>query len=353
MTVQVKQITIEELRYEEDLYIDVRSPGEFAEYRLPNAINIPLFTDEERAKIGATYKQKSRDEAIELGLSIYAPKLEAFFKRLKGLQGEMPNRRMVVYCWRGGMRSKTVAGTVGLLGVKCYQLEGGVRAFRKVVQESLEREAIKKKDYLVVAGHTGSRKTEILQILQERGYPVVDLEELAGHRGSVFGHIGVSPNSQKQFEYLLVKRLEEIGNSPYLIIEGESKRLGRVVIPDFILKGKENGERIELTYPFWSRVEHIYQTYQPQIYKEKIQEAIGKISKYLTHDLRNEIIVLQEQGKYKQIFAKLLEEYYDPRYAYTFDAYKSSASQIEFEELDEGVEKLISYIEEFCLKIGN
>ncbi|MFC0558498.1 tRNA 2-selenouridine(34) synthase MnmH [Halalkalibacter alkalisediminis] len=346
MTVQVKQISIEELHYEEDLYIDVRSPAEFAEYCLPNAINIPLFTNDERARVGTTYKQKSQDEAIELGLSLYVPKIETFYKSLKGLQEEMPNRRMVVYCWRGGMRSKTVAGTVGLLGVKCYQLTGGIRAFRKIVQVGLEKEAERKRKYLIVAGHTGSRKTEILQVLQNRGYPVIDLEQLAGHRGSVFGHIGVNPNSQKQFEYLLMKRLEEIGNSPYIIIEGESKRLGRVVIPDFILKGKENGKRVELVYPFWARVEHIYQTYQPQNYKEKIQEAIGKISKYLTHSLKNEIIILQNQGEYKQLFAKLLEEYYDPRYAYTFDTYQSQASIIEFDELDDGVEKLISFIEE-------
>ena len=289
MTVGVKQIAIEELNDKDDLYIDVRSPAEYAEYCLPNAMNIPLFTNEERVKVGTTYKQKSRDEAIELGLTIYAPKLEAFYKRLKDLQQEMPNRRMVVYCWRGGMRSKTVAGTVGLLGVRCCQLKGGIRSFRKVVQEGLASEAVKKREYLIVAGHTGSRKTEILHLLQERGYPVIDLEGLAGHRGSVFGHIGVSPNSQKQFEYLLLKRLKEIEDSTYVIIEGESKRLGRVVIPDFILKGKENGKRIELIYPFWSRVEYIYRTYQPHLHKEKIQEAIGKISKYLTHSLKTAI----------------------------------------------------------------
>jgi tRNA 2-selenouridine synthase len=351
VTVHVKQISLEEINFEEDVFIDVRSPAEFAEYRLPNAINLPLFTNEERARVGTTYKQKSRDKAVELGLSLFTPKLETFYKRLKDLQADMPNRRMVVYCWRGGMRSKTVAGIVGLLGVECHQLSGGIRSFRQYVQSGLKQEAKRSRLYIVVAGHTGTRKTQILHILQNKGYPVIDLEGLAGHRGSVFGYIGVQPNSQKQFEYLLLKRLKEIGDSPYLIIEGESKRLGHVILPDFILAGKENGERLELVYPFWARVEHIFQTYQPLNYKEKIQEAIKKISKYLSPELKREILVLQEQGDYKSILAKLLEEYYDPRYAFTFKQYKSKATIIKFEELMEGVSQVVSFIENFNNKI--
>ncbi|GAE34713.1 tRNA 2-selenouridine(34) synthase MnmH [Halalkalibacter akibai] len=347
MTVQVAQVKIEEVNFDQDLFIDVRSPGEFAEFRLPNAINVPLFSNEERAQVGTVFKRNSREEAIELGLALYAPKMEYFYKRIKDLQTEMPNRRIVVYCFRGGLRSRTIAGTIGLLGVDCVQLEGGIRSFRKYIQEGLEQEAQIQREYLVLSGHTGTRKTEILNQLQNKGYPVIDLENLAGHRGSIFGYIGVQPNSQKQFDYLLLKRLKQLEQSPYVIIEGESKRLGRVILPDFLLEGKQIGERLELHYPFWARVEHVYQTYDPIKYKGEIQEGIDKITKYLSYELKEEMKVLLDREDYKGVFAKLLEGYYDPRYAHKFSSYKSQATELEFETLDEGVEKVITYIEHY------
>lgn len=343
-TVNVKTISLEALSYEEDIFIDVRSPAEFEEYRLPHAINLPLFSNQERARVGTAYKQKSREEAIELGLSIYAPKWPVFFQKLKELQLAMPNKRMVIYCWRGGMRSRTIAGTLGLVGIECYQLEGGIRSFRRSVQENLASEALKKRDFLVIAGHTGTRKTEILHVLMEKGHPVLDLEGLAGHRGSVFGHIGVQPKSQKQFEYELITRLQELSDSPYVIIEAESKRIGHIVLPDFIIEGKKKGRRVELSYPFWSRVEHIYDTYQPHKYGEQIEEAIEKIRKHLSHDLNLELAHLREKRDYKLIFARLLEHYYDPKYAHAFSRYSTDAVVIDFEELDTAVSKLISYI---------
>ncbi|MFC0470796.1 tRNA 2-selenouridine(34) synthase MnmH [Halalkalibacter kiskunsagensis] len=350
-TVEVKQITLQDVSFEEDIFIDVRSPAEFTEYQIPNAINVPLFSNEERAKVGTAYKQKSKEHAIELGLSMYAPKILAFFKKLKGLQEEMPTKRMVIYCWRGGMRSKTIAGTVGLLGVECYQLVGGIRSFRQYVQKGLEQEALKKRNFIVVAGHTGSRKTEILQVLKRKGYPVIDLEALAGHRGSIFGHIGMKPKSQKQFESLLLEQLQQLENSSYLIIEAESKRIGHIILPDFIIKGKENGVRVELDYPFWSRVEHIYNTYQPEKYKENIYEAIMKMRKYLSSQLLDELDVLQQKEDFKSIFSKLLEEYYDPRYDYAFSKYQTSSIHIEFEDLNSGVGKMIAFIEKYRTKI--
>lgn len=346
-TIDVKTVSLDDLIYEDEILIDVRSPAEFAEYRLPGAVNIPLFSNEERAKIGTIYKQKSREEAVEVGLSIYAPKLPAFFKKVKELKEENPNKRIVVYCWRGGMRSKSVTGTLGLVGIECYQLEGGIRSFRKNVQESLAKEVAKKRDYLVMAGHTGTRKTEILHVLKEKGYPVLDLEELAGHRGSLFGQIGVEPKSQKQFEYELVTRLHQLKDFPYLIIEAESKRIGHIVLPDFIIEGKEKGRRIELEHPFWSRVEHIYQTYQPQKYGEQVKEALQLIRKYLSHDLKVELDDLLEQEDYKLIVARLLEHYYDPKYSHAASTYKTNATVIEFDDINTAVVQLRSYIDHY------
>nr|WP_285890163.1 tRNA 2-selenouridine(34) synthase MnmH [Halalkalibacter oceani] len=345
--VQIETVTRKQLCYESDLYIDVRSPAEFAEYRLPGAVNLPLFTNEERAKIGTIYKQQSREAAIEAGVAIYAPKWPDFFAKAKELQQQAPDKRMVVYCWRGGMRSKTVAATLALLGIECYQLEGGIRSFRQYVQQSLAEQAEKKRDYLVIAGHTGTRKTEILSRLAEKGYPVVDLEGLAGHRGSVFGHIGLAQKSQKQFEYELMARLQELDDSSYLIIEAESKRIGHIVLPEFIIEGKKRGTRVELVYPFWKRVEHIYNTYQPEQYASEIWEAVEKIKKYLTPQLYKELEALREQADYQKMFATLLEFYYDPRYAHAAKQYPSKAEVLEYSEIDTAVDKLISLIEQW------
>lgn len=346
-TVDVKTITLNEVLFHDDLIIDVRSPAEFAEYHIPNAVNIPLFSNEERAKIGTVYKQKSQADAIELGVSLYGPKLPTFYQEVKSLKEKKGESRIVIYCWRGGMRSRTVAGTLGLVGIDCFQLVGGVRSFRKSTQDRLDAESKRERNYIVIAGHTGTRKTEILERLQEEGFPVLDLEGLAAHRGSIFGHIGLTPNSQKQFEYNLTKRLEELKDADTLIIEAESKRIGHIIIPDFILAGKENGIRIELDYPFWSRVEHIYRTYKPEKNGEAINAAIAKMNKFLSHELKQELDKLIEEQEYRLVFARLLEYYYDPRYSHSSHTYHSNAIHLSFESIDEAVEQLKMMIQRY------
>ncbi|WP_165763859.1 tRNA 2-selenouridine(34) synthase MnmH [Halalkalibacter urbisdiaboli] len=344
-TVDIATLSLEQVSYKEDLFIDVRSPAEYEEYSLPNAINMPLFSNEERARVGTTYKQKSRHEAMEVGLSIFAPKWPEFYRQISKMYNQNPGRRIVVYCWRGGMRSKTMAATLGLMNIPCYQLEGGIRSFRQYVQEGLERESKKERSFVVIAGHTGTRKTEFLKALQDRGFPVLDLEELAGHRGSIFGHIGMNPNSQKQFDYLLLQRLQELSNEKTLIIEAESKRIGHIVLPEFILNGKQKGIRVELDYPFWKRVDYIYQTYQPEKNAEAIYEAILHLQKWFDKELFNEIIESWKGCHYKQAFSLLLEHYYDPRYRHAFNQYKHHAHVITFETFTEGMGKLITCLE--------
>jgi tRNA 2-selenouridine synthase len=136
----VQKVTYNQLDDEKDVYIDVRSPLEFAEYSLPSAINIPLFSNEERAKIGYIYKQESRENAVEKGLELFSMKLPLFYREVKMLYQSNPQKRMIVYCWRGGMRSKTIAGTLSLLGIPCFQLEGGIRSYRTFIQEFLAKQ---------------------------------------------------------------------------------------------------------------------------------------------------------------------------------------------------------------------
>lgn len=177
-TVEVKTVQLEEISYTDDLIIDVRSPKEYAEYRIPNAVNIPLFSNEERAKVGTYYKQKGKEAAVDLGMELFGPKVASIFQKVKSLIKENSNRRVIIYCWRGGMRSKTVTGMLGLVGINSYQLVGGIRTFRQYVQQQLEREAEQERRFIVIEGHTGTGKTELLHRLAKEGYPVLDLEGL-------------------------------------------------------------------------------------------------------------------------------------------------------------------------------
>lgn len=205
--------------HNERILVDVRSPGEFEEGSIPGSVNIPIFDNEERAEIGTIYKQVGQEAAKERGLEIFAAKLPAFVKQFKALGGPVS-----VFCWRGGMRSKTAATMTELMGVDVNRLTGGIRTYRQWVVKSLEDYEFKP-ELLVLNGYTGSGKTVILNQLKEEGYPVIDLEQMAGHRGSVFGQIGLNPSNQKKFDSLLITELRKLKDSPYILIEGESLSL--------------------------------------------------------------------------------------------------------------------------------
>ncbi len=212
--------------------VDVRSPSEFEDMTMPGSINIPVFDDEERAEVGTLYKQVNPEIAKDRGLEIFSAKLPGFIKRFKQIDGEI-----VVFCWRGGMRSKTAATMLDLMGIKVLRLQGGVRTYRQWVLEKMAELHIDADAY-VLNGGTGIGKTTILKRLQEKGKPVLDLEGLAGHRGSVFGHIGTNPNNQKKFDSLLLQEFSRLKSSPFILFEAESKRIGKVTVPDTLLKKK-------------------------------------------------------------------------------------------------------------------
>lgn len=176
-----------------------------------------IFDDKEHKIIGTIYKQESTQIATDKGLEIFSQKLPELYKQYEKLSNEK-----VVFCWRGGMRSKETATFLSLMGVKCYRLKGGYRAYRNWVVEQLESFEVKPK-CVVVNGLTGSGKTKILQALSEEGYPVLDLEEMAKHRGSVFGHIGLKPNNQKTFETELVNKLIQHNEAPYVLMEASEE----------------------------------------------------------------------------------------------------------------------------------
>jgi tRNA 2-selenouridine synthase len=246
------------------LIIDVRSPGEYAHAHIPTAFSLPLFTDEERAAIGTTYKQASREAAIKLGLPFFGTKMQNMIEEVEGwavnyekTNGKKPT--ILVHCWRGGMRSAAVAWLLDLYGFKTEQLTGGYKAYRNWVLGQFEKNYSMK----VLGGFTGSGKTEILLQLQKSKLPVIDLEGLANHKGSAFGALGQNQqHTQEQFENNLAAALwnTSAANS-YFWIEDESQRIGTNMLPASFFKNLRNSICYFIDIPFNARLQFIVQAY--------------------------------------------------------------------------------------------
>jgi len=188
--------------------IDVRSPGEYDHAHIPHAINIPLFDNEERAKVGTRYKQVGKDSAVLLGLELVGPKLADFVKKARRLN--LTGQEVLVHCWRGGMRSGSFAWLLNTAGIKARTLEGGYKAYRSQVLAAFAEPA-----RMIYGGKTGSGKTEILHELAKQGEQVIDLEALANHKGSSYGAIGQEPQpSSEQFENKLFAVWRKTRSSP-------------------------------------------------------------------------------------------------------------------------------------------
>lgn len=338
MQVSIPTISITDALKEDAIYIDVRSPKEYEEFHIPNAVSIPLFTNDERARVGTIYKQVGQGKAIEVGVEIFSKKLPQLFEQYRQIVHENHNRKIIVYCWRGGMRSGTIVSFLGMIKQPLIQLEGGIRSYRKLIQAGLKAYSEISKKYIVLEGNTGTHKTDILHVLQQENYPVLDLEGLADHRGSTFGGIGLKPKSQKEFERDLLLRLEELKDSPYVIIEAESKRIGRIVIPDFILEGKDEGTRIHIHAPIESRVKAICDTYRFADFHDQFENALEIIQKRMKPDLYNKIMDSLQKCQYEEFVTLLLEEYYDPKYTFAADQYNTPVRSVSIEGVKDGVE---------------
>lgn len=318
--------------------IDVRSPSEFADSTIPGSLNIPLFDDAERAEVGTIYKQVSVQAAKDRGLELFSAKLPAFIKTFGQISGPK-----AVFCWRGGMRSKTTATVLELMGIRAYRLAGGFRTYRKWVVETLQQFEFKPQPF-VLLGNTGTGKTSILRQLHNDGFPVLDLEGMAGHRGSIFGQVGLKPHNQKTFESLLASDLIKLQHSPYVLMEGESKRIGKAVLPEFILKKKEAASQIYIRLPIEERVRHIVEEYQPWEHKQELVQGFNHIKDRLHTPIAKEIRVHLEEDRFEQAVKLLLEHYYDPRYEHAMQQYEQERMIVEANTIAEAVQGVKEYI---------
>lgn len=311
----IREIIVEELEnLENPILIDVRSEGEYLEATIPGALNLPLLNNEERAQVGSTYTQISPTLAKEEGLEFISPKLPNLVKQAQQWSEQGP---LVLFCWRGGMRSKSLASVLDLMGVPVYRLQGGYKAYRKKVLAFFEQKPSLK--FVVLRGNTGVGKTEILKQLKSDGYPAIDLEKLANNRGSVFGDVGLGDApSQKKFEALLYEELREIkdrGHS-YIIVECESKRIGRVTLPVNFYNAMQQGTQILVYDSISNRINRLVQEYTeiPDSLTQ-IREALMRLEKTLGHKKLEQCNLFLEENRLAD-FTKILLEYYDALYGY-------------------------------------
>jgi tRNA 2-selenouridine synthase len=290
--------------------VDVRSPGEFKEASIPGAVNIPLFTDEERAIVGTTYWKEGTDRAKLVGLTLVSQKLPAMVGAiLDGAQG----REIVLYCWRGGLRSRSVAAVLEVLGYPVRMLVGGYKSFRRQVVGFLGSASLDVPVF-VLNGLTGVGKTLVVKELQSRGAPALDLESMANHRGSVFGSVGLGcANSQKDFEALLFLGMKKHSKAPYLIVEGEGKRIGPVVIPDFFFEAMRQSPHILLDTALEVRVERITDEYRGNMREnaEALAQAVLSLEKRLGRQKCEQLAAEIRSGHYEEPVRLLCTDYYD------------------------------------------
>ena len=303
------------------LIIDVRSPGEYAHAHIPNAFSLPLFNDEERAAIGTTYKQESREAAIKLGLPFFGTKMQNMIEQVEGWAAnyEKTNGKkpiILIHCWRGGMRSAAVAWLLDLYGLKTEQLTGGYKAYRNWVLAQFEKDYSMK----VLGGFTGSGKTEILLQLQKSKLPVIDLEGLANHKGSAFGALGQNAQaSQEQFENNLARALLNISSQhPYFWIEDESQRIGTNMLPITFFKNMRNSICYFIDIPFDARLQFIAQAYGKFAVADLIAATL-RIQKRLGGLETKTAVNLLVENNIEGAFSILLK-YYDKVYLKNLEA---------------------------------
>lgn len=301
------------LREQGALLVDARSEDEYAAATIPGAINVPTLDNAERAEIGTLYKQQGKDIARRRGIDIVSPKIPAMVDRVRAALGGS-NRPVVVFCWRGGLRSQALTTLLCLADIQACQVIGGHKAFRKTVRDFFDTGEWGR--VVVLRGLTGVGKTRLLQRLEAGGWPVLDLERYANHRGSAFGALGLEPQpSQIMFEALVWDRLHRVSSGGFILTEGESKMIGRLCLPQRLHQAMQDETSIWISAPLERRVRIILDDYPArEQHKELFVAPVQALKGRLGKETVGELLELLERGCWEELTARLMVEYYDPRY---------------------------------------
>jgi tRNA 2-selenouridine synthase len=303
-----------------DTIIDVRSPSEFAEDHLPGAVNWPVLDDAERAEVGTLYTQVSTFEARKRGAAIVSRNIARIIET--HVAGCGRDWRPLVYCWRGGQRSGSFGIVLAQIGFRTRQLQGGYKAFRALVRDELAG-LPGRHEWRVIGGRTGSGKTRLLQALAAEGAQVLDLEGLAAHRGSVLGGLPDRPQpTQKAFETALWQTLRSLDPARPVFVESESRRIGRLQVPDALLDALRGSARpLLVTMPLDARVRLLCEDYA--FFMQDVDTLCERLQA-LT-ELRGKATIarwqaLARDGDWAALLAELMQQHYDPLYDHALKA---------------------------------
>jgi tRNA 2-selenouridine synthase len=292
--------------------LDARSESEFAQSHVPGAVNIPVLNDQERIIVGTIYKQEGSEQAVLKGFELVGPRFHEIQKKAIEL---FPEKKVLLYCWRGGMRSQIMSWLLGMMGFEVFRLKGGYKTYRTFTFETVR----KPYPFIVLGGKTGSAKTRLLHALKAEGEQVIDLEGLANHKGSSFGGIGqYKQPSVEQFENLLAEELLNCDPTKPIWVEDESRRIGSIILPDPLYFHLGESAIIVISRTLEERVKHIKQEYA-SLPKEELNKAVSRLSRKLGGLRTAEALEDIKMDRYESWIRNMLL-YYDK--AYDFDLKK-------------------------------
>jgi len=295
-----------------DQVIDVRAPSEYAEDHLPGAISLPVLSDAERARVGTIYVQQDRFLARKIGAALVARNAAAH------IEGPLADRgggwRPLVYCWRGGQRSGAFTSILQQIGWRAETIQGGYRSYRRLVVAALYDSPFPA-PLVLIDGGTGTAKTRLLAHLGAQGAQVIDLEALAGHRGSVFGLVGHVQPAQKGFESALAAQVVALDPARPVFVEAESARIGRITLPPALATAMKSARAVRIAAPMAARVGHILEEYEDLIVEpERLDAILARLVRYHGHAQVEAWRAMAAAGDFGALVEALIRVHYDPRY---------------------------------------
>ncbi|WP_072504305.1 tRNA 2-selenouridine(34) synthase MnmH [Phaeobacter porticola] len=295
-----------------DCVIDVRSPAEFAEDHWPGAVNLPVLDNEERAEVGTIYVQESPFLARKVGAAkVFHNAADHVEQRLSHHPGSW---RPLVYCWRGGQRSGSFTWLLQQIGWRADVVEGGYQSYRRLVNDYLYKATLPHR-FVALDGYTGTAKTEILKRVASLGGQVLDLEEVAHHRGSLLGDFSTPQPSQKAFESEIAGQLARMNADRAVLVEAESSKIGARIIPPRLWAGMKQAPRINIEAPVAARCQYLVAGYDDILSNsDMLRDRLDGLRAHRSNAVVDGWLQLIADGDKPGLTAALIQQHYDPAY---------------------------------------
>ncbi len=350
-TASWQELTQEKISNSNFLFLDLRSEKEFRKGHMTGAMNLPLLNDAERHAVGLLYKKEGKNKALVLGFQFFQKKSKAFLEEVKQKASHLQsNGKLVLYCARGGMRSQLTAGFLTSLGYQVLLAEGGYKSYRNLVLEDLEKK-LPNHEFLVLHGHTGSGKTELLKELAKPQYKIgiLDFENLAHHSGSIFGDLNQNEEkaTQSQFENNLFSAYKKVQHFKCLVVEIEST-LGEAKLSPSLHHAITSSPMLHITRSHEKRLISLEKDYTKnwdQAKKDLVIERLSILKQKFSKENFEKLKTFLEEKNFKQFLEIVLKEHYDPQYAKSLKKYDTQI--LASFSMSSGKKELLNFIKSY------